>query len=251
MSKSKSEWLTPELAKTYLRGVRGAIPAADLQLAVIDKIVGTWCAQPLRFLDLGCGDGILGRHLLQSFSGSKGVFVDFSDPMLEATRNALQDPRRAIIVKSDFGDPAWSEQVVGSGPFNLVVSGFSIHHQPDARKKVLYAELFDLLEPGGTFLNLEHVLSTSPAGALVFAEFFIDHLFAYHLHSDPGAKRDVIAAEYYGRPDKGENILAPVDEQCRWLREIGFEDVDCFFKVLELALFGGRKAADRPATSRG
>jgi hypothetical protein len=39
-----------------------------------------------------------------------------------------------------------------------------------------------------------------------------------------------------------EYILAPVDLQCAWLRLIGFQDVDCFFKVFELALFGGRKA---------
>jgi len=27
----------------------------------------------------------------------------------------------------------------------------------------------------------------------------------------------------------------------RWLQEIGFADVDCYFKIFELALFGGRK----------
>ena len=45
----------------------------------------------------------------------------------------------------------------------------------------------------------------------------------------------------YYRPDKAANILAPVDEQCRWLREIGYEDVDCYLRILELAVFGGRK----------
>jgi hypothetical protein len=47
------------------------------------------------------------------------------------------------------------------------------------------------------------------------------------------------------QPDKKENILAPGEEQCRWLRLIGFADVDCFLRVFELALFGGRKAAHR------
>jgi hypothetical protein len=39
--------------------------------------------------------------------------------------------------------------------------------------------------------------------------------------------------------------LALVDVQCGWLREIGFQDVDCFFKVFELALLGGRKPAHK------
>jgi tRNA (cmo5U34)-methyltransferase len=50
-----------------------------------------------------------------------------------------------------------------------------------------------------------------------------------------------VAEKYYRRPDKMANILAPVELQCQWLREIGFADVDCYLKVLELAVFGGRR----------
>ena len=41
------------------------------------------------------------------------------------------------------------------------------------------------------------------------------------------------------RPGRAANILASVEEQCRWLHEIGFQDVDCFWKYFELAIFGG------------
>lgn len=73
-----------ELSEAYLEGVRGAIPGADLQLAVIDKITDLWCASPTYILDLGCGDGILGRFLFSLFPSANALFVDFSDPMLEA-----------------------------------------------------------------------------------------------------------------------------------------------------------------------
>jgi len=43
------------------------------------------------------------------------------------------------------------------------------------------------------------------------------------------------------RPDKDANILLSVDTQCKWLREIGYEDVDCYFRIYELAVFGGRR----------
>ena len=49
--------------------------------------------------------------------------------------------------------------------------------------------------------------------------------------------------EYVRRPDRVENIVTLVEEQCAWLREIGYQDVDCYFKLLELAVFGGRKAS--------
>ena len=237
----KSVWQTRELAATYLNGVRGAIPAADLQLAILEKIVRLWCEAPANILDLGCGDGILGRLLLDIFPQARGVFVDFSDPMLEAARAKLSEERKAIVIKVDYGEPDWVEHVRKFQPFDVVVSGFSIHHQPHERKKTLYAQLFGLLATGGVFLNLEHVASRNLAGKRLFDEFFIDHLYAYHSQSDPGVTREATAADFYARPDKKENILALVDEQCRWLEEIGFSDVDCFFKVFELALFGGRK----------
>ena len=40
---------------------------------------------------------------------------------------------------------------------------------------------------------------------------------------------------------KAANILAPVELQCRWLREIGYEEVDGYFRIYELAVFGGRR----------
>jgi len=54
---------------------------------------------------------------------------------------------------------------------------------------------------------------------------------------------DQIEKAYY--EDKKENISAPVEKQCQWLRGIGFQEVDCFFKAFELALFGGKKPSNK------
>ena len=113
-----------------------------------------------------------------------------------------------------------------------MVSGFAVHYQPDERKRGLYSEILDLLTPGGVLLNLEHVASATETGEELFDDFFIDHLYEFYSKSDPTANRNAIADAYYKRPDKEENILAPVEDQCNWLRQIGFIDVDCFFKGL-------------------
>ena len=57
---------------------------------------------------------------------------------------------------------------------------------------------------------------------------------------EPLAERG-LSRTYLERPDKEGNILAPVELQCSWLRDLGFADVDCFFRLFELALFGGRR----------
>ena len=241
----KSKWHTKELAETFLEGVRGAIPGADLQLAVIGKITDLWCAAPKNILDLGCGDGILGHFLLNRFPSARGLFLDFSDPMLDAARANVGVLPNATIAKADFASSQWLNVVKPHGPFDIVVSGFAIHHQPDERKRELYLEIFTLLSPGGIFLNLEHVASATEAGKALFDDFFVDHLHRFHSRSDPEADRDAIADAYYKSPGRKENILAPLEDQCDWLKQIGFVDVDCFFKVFELALFGGRKISDK------
>ena len=89
-------------------------------------------------------------------------------------------------------------------------------------------------------------LAQTPSGSALFDSFFVDHLLRFHRDTTPSKTRHEIEENYYQRPDKKENILAHVDTQCQWLRDIGFQDVDCFFKVFELALFGGRKASKKP-----
>ena len=236
-----SKWQTQKLTDTFLNDVRGAIPGVELQFAVLGKIVDMWCPAPKQILDLGCGNGILGSFLLNRFPSANCLFLDFSEPMLDAARRNVGPVPNAAIGKADFSSSRWIDSVDPPVSFDIAVSGFAIHHQPDERKRELYSEIYSLLAPGGLFLNLEHVASATTAGEKVFDEFFIDHLSEFHSRDDKDKSRESIAGEYYNRPDKEENLLAPVEEQCRWLRETGFSDVDCFFKIFELAIFGGRK----------
>jgi len=245
MNELHSKWKTAELANTFLEGVRGAIPAATLQLEVLGKIVSEWCPTPYEILDLGCGDGILGRTLLASHSAAHITFADFSEPMLKATKKQIGRDQRATVVKADFTTPAWVKSLGTEKSFDVIVSGFAIHHQTDNRKRELYNEIYGLLQENGIFLNLEHVSSASPSGSALFDSFFIDHLLRFHAHASPDKTRHEIEENYYQRPDKEENILASVETQCEWLRDIGFQDVDCFFKVFELSLFGGRKSSNQ------
>ena len=243
MNEQHSKWETNELVQTFLEGVRGAIPGASFQLEVLSKIVNMWCPLPSRILDLGCGDGILGRMLLDAHATAHVIFADISAPMLEASKKKIGDNQRATVVKADFATPDWVDGFEVETPFDVIVSGFAIHHQPDDRKKELYAEIYGLLCEGGVFLNLEQVSSATPSGSELFDSFFVDHLRRFHSNVSPGKTTREIEEAYY--QDKKDNILAPVETQCQWLRDIGFQDVDCFFKVFELALFGGRKASNQ------
>ncbi|WP_413163422.1 class I SAM-dependent methyltransferase [Capilliphycus salinus ALCB114379] len=245
MKRTDEVWKTAQLAQTFLEGVRGAIPLANEQLQMILRIVQMARSEVNSVLDLGCGDGILGRTILTQYPNAKIVFLDFSESMISAVKDKLQTPENNIeFVLEDFGQKSWVNSVQDFGKFDVIVSGFAIHHQPDSRKKEIYQEIYNLLTPAGVFLNLEHVQSASNLGESVFNEMFIDSLYRYHHQRGNSQSREEIAQQYYNRPDKAANILAPVELQCQWLTDIGFLDVDCFLKVLELALFGGIKPAE-------
>ncbi len=238
---SDTVWQTPALSRTYLEGIRAAIPLAEEQIDVTLRLVRATVGDVAAFLDLGCGDGILGHALYEAFSPSQGVFVDFSPPMLAAARKRLQAYSSAQFFELDYGQVEWTEQVAPYRPFDVVVSGFSIHHQPDKRKKAIYQEVYELLRPGGLFINIEHVASPTEWLAGVFDTYFIDSLYDYHKANGSGMTRDEVAQQYVDRPDKASNNLTLVEEQCRWLRQIGFTEVDCYLKIFELAVFGGVK----------
>ena len=231
-------WKSQSLAATYLEGVRAAIPLALEQIDVMLRLVAG-CGRPVgRVLDLGCGDGVLAAAIVQRVPGAEVVLADFSEPMLEAARKRFAAAGAAAhFVLADYGVPSWTEAVAEWAPYDAIVSGYSIHHQPDRRKRAVYREIFGLLNPGGVFVNIEHVSSpTQWLGSLNDA-MFIDSLHRLH----PNQSRDDVARLYYDRPDKDANILAPLEDQCAWLRDIGFTGVDCYLKVFELAVFGGRR----------
>ena len=208
MTRQGQEWQDAEMVADYREKRVGAIPhRAEGDAVLVELLPG----RLRRVLDLGTGDGRLIGLVRDARPGVEAVGVDFSPPMLAAARERFQG--QAWFVDHDLSDP-----LPELGAFDAVVSGFAIHHLPDGRKRALYAEVFELLEPGGVFLNYEHVASATPALA---AEF----LAALGMEE--------------GDPS---NQLAPVETQLEWLRAIGFADVDCLWKWRELALLHGRKS---------
>jgi SAM-dependent methyltransferase len=167
-----------------------------------------------RVLDLGSGDGRLLGLVTLARPGVLAVAVDFSPPMLDRLRKRFRGDAVEVVVH-DLDDP-----LPGSlGVFDAVVSSFAIHHLTHARKRALFKEVFRLLNPGGAFLNLEHV--ASPTVSL--HEHFLRALGVHPADEDPS------------------NKLLDVQTQLRWLRTIGFVDVDCHWKWRELALLAGVK----------
>lgn len=244
MSRTDEIWKADALVRTFLDDVRGGVPYAAEQLDAMNRVIDAMGRPVERFVDLGCGNGILARSVLARHPAALAVLVDFSESMLVAARESLRECLgQAQFIVGDFGAEWWQAPIAPFAPFDAVVSGFAIHHQPDERKRHLYREIFTLLRPGGVFVNVEHVASRTPWIESISDGLLIDSLHAFHARARSAKTRQQIADELVYRPDKAANILALVEAQCEWLRAGGFADVDCYFKAFEFAVFGGRRPA--------
>jgi tRNA (cmo5U34)-methyltransferase len=234
-------WKLPAIVDRFL-SYRAAIPLAQEQIGVMISILKSRPQPVENFMDLGCGDGILGAAILGEYPSSHGVLVDFSEPMLEQAREQLREySDQLTFMNLDYGDPAWINVIGTKDAFDAIVSGYSIHHQPDIRKRQIYEEIFSLLKPGGWFINIEHVSSEAQLNIDLFEHHYVSARFAIEQRNGGTRTFDQLAEEYKNRPDKAANILTPTELQCDWLREIGYEEADCYFRVYELAVFGGRR----------
>lgn len=233
-------WKQSEVANAFLDERVLMIPDRVRQMELLLRLLRSARHPIQRVLDLGCGDGILLGTVLNHFPQAKGVGVDFSPPMLDQARIQLGVfDDRVELVEGDLSTPSWKDGVKGN--FDAIISGYAIHHLSDLRKQGLYQEIWHCLEPGGLFLNTEHVASVTPRMEEIFNRTMSEQLWRHrHERGDPISQEE-LHQKYITRPDRSANILAPVFVQCQWLEEIGFEEVDCFWKYLELAIFGGAK----------
>jgi SAM-dependent methyltransferase len=206
-------WSSASHASDYL-GRADSIPHRREGESTLLEIIP---ANARRILDLGTGDGRLLAVVKSGLASGtcEAVAIDFSPAMIDAARKRFSDDGSVSVVAHDLDHP-----LPALGKFDVVVSSFAIHHLVHERKRALYEEIYSLLNPGGVFCNLEHVASPTQKAH----EEFLRALGITPETEDPS------------------NKLLALETQLQWLREIGFEDVDCYWKWRELALLAGRKS---------
>ncbi len=207
------EWTTAEHVRRYL-GRADEYPRRAEGESVLLEHVPRYAR---RILDLGTGDGRLLALLQSDRREMLGVGLDCSELMLKAARERFANNERIELAEHDL-----AESLPALGCVDAVVSSMAIHHLEHERKRSLYGEVFDLLKPGGVFANFEHV--ASPTRRL--------HLAFFAAIGEPLEDEDP------------SDRLLDVESQLGWLRELGFDDVDCYWKWLEMALLVGFKPAE-------
>jgi tRNA (cmo5U34)-methyltransferase len=182
------------------------------------------------FLDLGAGTGLVSRLILEKFPKAEAHVLDISEKMLEKARERFSGNDNVSFYVHDY------DQGNLPGRHLLVASAMSIHHLTDEGKRRLMQRIFDVLDPGGCFVHAELAL-----GATAATEAIYQNRWRRHLEETDIENRELSAIYERMSCDRP----ATLDKQLTWMRESGFEDVDCFFKHYNFCVYSGRKP-ERP-----
>lgn len=205
---------------------RKVIPCFDDFYGTTVNLIPFGQKDQFRFLDLGAGTGLLTALILGRFPNAIPTLIDISEKMLAKARERFEREKHVSFCTMDYAVSPLP------GEYGLVVSAMSIHHLVDLRKRELFRNIYEVLLPGGTFIHAELV-----KGATEIAEALYQRVWLEHLKQTDLAEDQLSLIFQRISYDK----TTPLEEQLRWLREAGFEDVDCFYKYYNFAVYAGSK----------
>lgn len=232
--KPGAHWQRESLAGSYAERRAIMLPLLDVQEDLVRRLLARTERPIERFLDIGCGAGAMSELVLDSHPHAKGVLVDFSEPMLGRLDAQLErHAGRWQAVRGDLSTPGWL-QSLSAGRYDAIVSGLAIHHLPSERKRVLFAELLELLEDGGIFINMDYVTIAGPLQGLFDEQMLANAVQADQARGGGHSHQELELEDDDDRPDT-------VEDQLAWLREAGFAQVEVHFKWAEAAIFGGSR----------
>ncbi len=235
----KSNWAKPEFSRGYRDNADVFIVERRRMLSILQSFYAHFIKNGTRrkILDLGCGDGIVASVIAEIDEAVSITLVDGSGDMLQKARERLSGLIRPRCICSSFQEMIRENGV--RGKFDFIASSLAIHHLTMKEKEALFAKIYKLLNQGGYFLNIDVVLA--PIQGLeqwylsLWKDWIDERKWDLRIADD---RFDRIIRSY---KDAEENKPDTLKDQMNALEQIGFKDVDCYYKNGIFTMFGGRK----------
>lgn len=226
-------WHSSDHARQWIQRMDAPEHDRSEQFALLVRLLPFDQDAPVRLCDLGAGAGAVAGALLAAYPRAQAVLLDLNEEMARLAAERLSEfAGRYSYRLWDMNQPGWPAEA--AGPFDLIVSSLAIHHLSDARKEALFREAYERLVPGGAFVNIDVV---RPAD-----EYLAERYEAARPAESPTAPElppDHKITETARR--QHDSAIGLLNDQLIMLQNAGFTSVDCFWKQLTTAMYGGFK----------
>jgi tRNA (cmo5U34)-methyltransferase len=228
-------------AEKFLAVGRYFVPEREHQINLFCELVPD-PGEPFRYWELCCGEGLLAEAILERFPHASVTAFDGSWNMLRAARLRLEPfGDRVKLRHFELTSSEWRK---AESPMQMIVSSLGIHHLDGAQKRLLFADMYKLLAPGGAFVIADLFLPAGERGQRLAASGWDEEVLRRSLELDG---HDHFYQEFRNNEWNMFRFPDPVDkpsgifEQLQWLAEAGFQEVDVYWLRAGHALFGGVK----------
>lgn len=135
----------------------GYVPEREARFAAMFDVLAELLPSSFVALDLACGPGSMSQRLLARFPAARAIAVDMDPVMLAIGRGAIgTTDGRLRWLEADLASRDWLE-ALGETHVDAVLSSTALHWLEPGPLARLYSELGRVLQPGGLFLNGDHM----------------------------------------------------------------------------------------------
>jgi tRNA (cmo5U34)-methyltransferase len=232
------DWASETYVEEWVQRQRAEDPRRAERFQLLCDLLPFSTDAAVTILDVGAGYGPVSHFILERYANATCIGQDGSEPMLDRARNLLAAyGERFKTHHSDLFDPNWLPK--SFAPFDAAVSSSCLHNLRDFKRiGVLYRDIREHLKPEGVFLNLD--LVNAPTATL---QQRYGAVATARRQREGGADADIGAMVRRAPRSPAEAGVGPfpagLDQHLAALRSAGFRQVDCFWKDLQRAIFGG------------
>lgn len=155
------------IAKSYDENRKKFIPCFDDYYLTTSRFLSSSIHPPKMILDLGAGTGLLSKFLYDKFPDAMISLVDVSEKMLEVARERFEGLPNFEFSVLDY------TRNLPNRKFDLVASALSIHHLENGDKRILYRNIFEHLESGGTLVNIDQFNADSAEMNALYESYWV------------------------------------------------------------------------------
>jgi ubiquinone/menaquinone biosynthesis C-methylase UbiE len=172
-------------------------------------------------LDLGAGTGLLTKYLYDKYPAASYTLSDISEQMLDVAKKRFNGLQNFNFEVFDY------TKVFPEMKYDLIASALSIHHLEHEDKARLYVKIYNALEDGGYFINLDQVSPVSESMNQLYEGWWGDFIKNGNLSAE-----EIEGLKKRRALDREDTVAGSIAK----LKNAGFKIAECFYSYMKFSV---------------